>query len=40
MYSNSLVAKLNEYIDNNTDGIDTSGWKHWKLGDEGYPIFE
>lgn len=40
MHSNDLVLKLNDYIENNTDGIDTSEWKKWKLGENNYPIFE
>ena len=37
------VKKLNDYIERgieNEEGIDTSDWKKWKVGEEGYPIFE
>lgn len=40
MYSNNLVNALNEYIDSNPDGLDITDWKHWKMGEDGYPIFE
>ena len=40
MYSQQLVTALNEYIENNPDGLDTTDWKKWKLGENGYPTFE
>lgn len=40
MHSEKLVTALNNYIESNTDGIDTTQWKKWKLGENGYPIFE
>lgn len=40
MHSNELVSKLNQYIETNTDGLDTSEWKKWKLEENNYPVFE
>lgn len=40
MHSEKLVMNLNNYIKNNEDKIDTSQWKDWKLGENGYPTFE
>ena len=39
MYSENLVTDLNNYIENNTDEIDTSQWKKWMLGENKYPVF-
>ena len=38
MYSENLVTDLNNYIENNTDEIDTSQWKKWMLGENKYPV--
>ena len=40
MYSNDLVTKLNEYVENNENEINIAKLKRWKLGKEEYPIFE
>ena len=40
MHSENLVTDLNNYIENNTDKIDTSQWRKWRLGEDNYPIFE
>lgn len=40
MHSEKLVTSLNNYIENNPDNIDTTHWKKWKLGENGYPTFE
>lgn len=36
---NEKVQELNNYI-NNSSEIDTTNWKKWKLGADGYPTFE
>ena len=33
------IDKLNEYIENSNE-VDTSLWKYWKLGEDGTPTFE
>ena len=38
--SNKLIELLNNYIENNSDEIETSTWKKWKLEENGYPVFE
>lgn len=35
----NLVELLNEYIENNSDGFDTSHWCKWTQDEEGYPRF-
>ena len=34
------INKLNMYIEDSNNGMDTTGWKKWKLGADGYPTFE
>ena len=36
----TVVNKLNSYIENNSDGIDTTGWCKWIEGEDGYPILD
>ncbi len=38
--SNDIVQKLNSGRETQEEGIDKSEWKRWKLGENGYPIFE
>ena len=35
----NIINSLNAYINNTEDEINKSGWKKWKLGEEGYPVF-
>ncbi len=44
-YYNSEFIKSNEFVNilnsyRNEEGEYPSEWKNWKLGDEGYPVFE
>lgn len=38
MKEQKFIDELNGYIDSNTDNIDTSEWKKWKAGENGFPI--
>ena len=41
--SEEIVKQLNAYIEKGTEneeGIDTSDWKKWKIGEKGYPVYE
>ena len=38
--ANTEIEEINNYIENNEDNIDTSLWKKWKLGENGYPVFK
>ena len=35
--SQDFIDELNNYINSNTDGIDTKGWTQWIQGEDGYP---
>ena len=37
MQSQDFIDELNNYINSNTDGIDTKGWTQWIQGEDGYP---
>ena len=38
--SKTLLELLNEYIENNPDGLDTTKWTKWIRNEEGYPILD
>ena len=40
--SEIVVEKLNQYIEYHKEDetLNTTEWKHWKLGEDGYPTFE
>ena len=37
MTSEKVVAALNNYIDNPGEGVSTSGWLRWQVGEGGLP---
>lgn len=38
--SKTLLELLNGYIENNSDGLDTTKWTKWIQNEEGYPILD
>lgn len=36
----SFIEELNNYIESNSDGIDTTGWAKWIKGADGYPTLD
>ena len=36
----AYINEMNSYIENNDDGIDTTGWCKWILGDDNFPTLD